>query len=87
MVSRGRARVSPHGLSARGRSRRRGHRPDRLAGEDGLPERCDQRGQHRQQRDKLNRRLPPLVCDAPHGGTIAFKVSRRYACLCRNCAD
>jgi hypothetical protein len=38
-----------------------------LAGQHGLPQRSEQGGQHRQERDELHRRLPSLIRDAPHG--------------------
>jgi hypothetical protein len=66
MVSGCGASVGAHGFRPGGRPRRRAHRPDGLAGEHGLPQRREQRGQNRQERHELHRRLTPLIRDAPH---------------------
>jgi hypothetical protein len=83
----GPADVAADGVRAGRRTGRGGHSPDRLAGQRGLPQRRQHSRQHRQQRDQLDRRLAPLIRDAPHAGTIARNLSRDYAYMLRKGAD
>ena len=52
---------------------------------------CHSAGEHGrqdgQERDELDRRLAPLIGDAPHAATLAGKVSRRYARVSRKRAN
>ena len=67
------ARVAADGVRARGGARRRAREPDRLAGDDALPE---QRGEHRderQQGDELDGGLALFgsAADGGHARTLA----------------
>ena len=74
MGSGGASRVGAHGVGAGGGARGGGDRPGRVAGQDGLPDGEEERGQDGQERDELHRRLAVLVADSGHAATFAGTV-------------